>query len=162
MKAYRYLPAIVLCLAFSCGVSAQSYTSAVGLRFGYPLSLSYKTFVNDRAAVEGYIGLRGYSRYRAVSLNAAYLIHTDFPDAKGLQWYYGGGAGVQFWSYDDFGGSTTLGLSGYLGLEYVFPTTPVSISLDWRPTLYLGRNRISSFNNFGVAYGGLGVRYILN
>lgn len=162
MKAYHYLLAAVLCLALSSGISAQAYSSAVGLRFGYPLSLSYKTFVNEQAAVEGYVGLRGYRRYRAMSISAAYLMHNDFPDAEGLQWYYGGGAGVQFWSYDDFAASTTLGVSGYLGLEYVFPSTPIAISLDWRPTVYLGRQRISGFNNFGVGYGGLGVRYILN
>ncbi len=163
MQAFRSL---LLCGAVwltGAALSAQDYTSAVGARFGAPFSLSYKTFLSYTDAVEGYVGLRPYSRYGSFSVNGAYQIHADLPAVEGLRWYYGGGAGIQLWSYRNYDrGSATLSLSGYLGLEYVIPDFPVSVSLDWVPTLFIGSHRVSGFNHFGPGYGGLAIRYLLD
>ena len=53
---------ILLLLVFSClytTVQAQDYKSAIGLRLGYPWSISYKQFLNDRGAFEVFGGMRG-------------------------------------------------------------------------------------------------------
>ena len=162
MNPLKYvLFAVALC-AFGHTATAQDYSSAVGLRFGYPLSVSYKTFLNETNAVEAYVGFRGYGSFSWFSINGAYQIHNDIESVDGLQWYYGGGAGVQFWSYDFLAeSSTTFSLAGYLGLQYTFVDAPVSLTLDWVPTVFLGDNFGVGFNTFGAGYGALGARYTL-
>lgn len=162
MNVSKYLALALFFTLLSAGIRAQTYDEAVGVRFGYPLSVSYKAFINASDAVEVYAGWRGWRRYRALSIHGAYQIHQDLADVNNLQWYYGAGAGLQFWNYDEYDrGSATVSLSGYLGLEYVFPDAPVSISADWRPTIYLGTQRAKDFHNFNLGSGALAVRYIL-
>lgn len=145
------------------GISqAQDYNSAVGLRFGYPLSVTYKTFLNESSAVEAYAGLRSYSFYKEFRVNAAYLIHNELESVDRLKWYYGAGPGLAFYSYSSgfFGdeGGMSITLSGYLGLEYTLENTPVSFSVDWVPTFYLG----GFGSGFGAGYGALSARYVLS
>ena len=161
MNLTRLFFALILLLTLSTLSYAQQYDRAIGVRFGYPLSVSYKKFINSTDAIELYAGWRGWRRYRAFSLNGAYQIHRDFPDVRGLQWYYGGGAGLQLWDYDFYDrGSATVSLSGYLGLEYLIPDLPLTISVDWRPTIYLGTQRDDNFHNLSIPSGAVAVRYI--
>ncbi|WP_116127877.1 hypothetical protein [Lewinella sp. IMCC34183] len=161
MNTLRYSLFIFFILG-SLAAAAQEYSSAAGLRLGYPLSLSYKTFVSETAAIEAYAGFRGYSGASWISINAAYQIHADISDVEGLQYYYGGGVGAQFWTFDFVESSnTTFSLAGYVGLQYTFPDTPISVSLDWVPTYFIGSSNYYSYSSFGGGYGGLGVRYVL-
>ena len=48
---------------------------------------------------------------------------------------------------------------GNLGLDYKFDNTPINISADWVPTIYIGSGYLSGF---GGGYGALAVRYTLN
>ena len=161
MKLIRLIAVSLILFFAGQSAYAQQYDRAIGLRFGYPLSVSYKKFINPNDAIELYAGWRGWRRYRAFSLNGAYQIHRDFPDVRGLQWYFGGGAGVQLWDYDFYErGSATVSVSGYLGLEYLIPDVPLTISADWRPTIYLGTQRDNDFHNFSLPSGALAVRYI--
>ena len=159
MKNLLFVLALVL---GSVGISqAQDYNSAVGLRFGYPLSVSYKMFLNEANAIEAYAGFRNWAFYREVRINGAYLIHNELESVERLKWYYGAGAGVAIFSYDtgyigDDGG-VGLTISGYLGVEYTLDGTPVSFSLDWVPSFYLG-----GVGGFGAGYGALAARYVLD
>ena len=158
----KYLLFAVALCAFGHTATAQDYSSAIGLRFGYPTSITFKTFLTETNAVEVYAGLRGYGSFRWYSINGAYQIHNDIESVEGLQWYYGGGAGVQFWSYDFLEeSSTTFSISGYAGLQYTFPDTPISLTVDWVPTFFLGDNFGTGFNSFGAGYGALAARYTL-
>jgi hypothetical protein len=144
-------------------IYGQNYKSAVGGRLGTPFAASYKTFLDDKAAIEVYASFRGYSNVGSyLGINGAYQIHSPITSVAGLSWYYGGGAGLGFWSFDnDFGtdeSTTSILLSGYLGLEYTFDGTPISISADWVPTYYL--NGYGS--GFGSDSGALAIRYVLN
>jgi hypothetical protein len=70
---------------------------------------------------------------------------------------------VYFWSFDngyDFGddASVSIGIQGYLGLDYKFANAPVNLSLDWVPTFFLN----GFGNGFGADNGALAVRYTLN
>lgn len=162
MKSLRIAFALVLMAAFSQNAQAQDYKSAVGLRLGYPWAASYKTFINESSAIEVFAGYRGYTGINWFSLNGAYLIHKDISSTDGLQWYFGGGAGVQFWNSDFFDtGATTFSVAGYLGLQYTLSDTPLSLTLDWSPTFFVG-DGFGGFSGFGASYGGLGVRYVLN
>ncbi len=157
---------ILFCLLFvgfsTVATAQQNYSSAVGARFGYPLSASYKKFISEPGAIEAYVGLRGNTAWTWVSISAAYLHHKELEieNISGLNWYFGGGGSVYFWNYKfstDIA-STTLGLQGYIGLEYTFDDLPLTVTLDWVPTIFLN----SYVDSFGGGYGGLGVRYILN
>lgn len=166
MKNLLSLIALTLCLCFATSVEmqAQDYKSAAGLRLGFPWAASYKTFISETNAVEVYLGYRGRSFFNSVSINGAYQIHKDIASVDGLQWYFGGGAGVQFWSYDFLDESSTLfTASGYLGLQYTFPDTPISVTADWVPTFIFG-DGLGGFGStgFGGGVGGLGVRYVLD
>lgn len=151
-------------------LTAQPYQTAAGLRLGYPVSLSVKHFVSETAAFEAYAGTRGYySWLRWYNVSLAYQRHRPLEvlDIDGLSWYAGGGASVYFWVFD-FGAwtsaeaSTSLGIQGYLGLEYGLEelNLPLSITLDWVPTIFLGRENYG-VNRLAGGVGGIGVRYLL-
>ncbi len=148
------------------GLNAQDYyKSAVGGRLGYPLSLSFKYFLNESHAVEAYVGTRGWSGYRWTNVSAAYLVHKplELDGVEGLRWYFGGGASVYFWSFDDSFlldddyNTTTIGAQAYLGLDYTFEDIPLNLTIDWVPTFFFN----GFGNGFGGGYGTVGVRYIL-
>lgn len=154
----------------SISLTAQNFSNAVGARLGVPLSASYKMFLNDSDALEGYVAFRSRNNFSWVSVAGAYQRHNSFDlDAEfgPLQWYYGAGASVFFYNYDfptipgvenDFA-TVALGLQGYLGLQYAFDDIPLEITADWIPTIYIG----NGYNTgFGAGFGSLGVRYILN
>ncbi|GAB4418540.1 MAG: hypothetical protein OHK0039_30100 [Bacteroidia bacterium] len=95
------LLAILLVMA-TASLHAQPYRAAVGLRLGYPTSVSYKQFLGDSHAMEVNLGTRNASRYyTAFSLSGAYLVHKplDLLGIDNLQFYYGGGAAVYLWNY---------------------------------------------------------------
>ena len=161
-KSILLLP---LFLFLFSNLNAQNYQSAVGVRLGSPLSISYKQFINDSHALEAYVGTRGYSWYRWTNISAAYQIHKDLSleGLEGLQYYYGLGGSVYFWSWDDalFEDSytaTTFGVQGYIGMDYKFANLPLNITLDWVPTYFV--NGYGS--GFGAGFGSLGIRYTLN
>ncbi len=155
---------IICVLAFigllSCiDANAQNYSSAIGVRAGYPWAVSFKTFVANNGAIELYAGPRGYTNYRWVTANAAYLLHFDIEGVDGLQWYAGAGIGVQFYSYERgyTGVKQGFSLQGYLGLDYKLEGAPLNITLDWVPVLFLNGYE----DGFYPRYGNLGVRYVL-
>ena len=140
---------------------AHNYKTAVGARLGYPLTFSGKYFINESIAVEGNLGLRAFSGYSWIALSAAGLKHKPLDVLDGLNWYYGAGLSVYFWRFDQIttlSSSSSLGLQGYVGLDYTFKKTPINITLDWTPTFFI--NGYTS--GLGTRVGGLGIRYTLN
>lgn len=150
-------------LAFS-SLQAQDYQKAIGLRLGYPASISYKMFLNSsNNALEVFLNYRSQNvftyGYTRIGAGAGYQVHNDISSVDGLQWYYGGGASVYFFNYDneffDDEANLSLGIQGYLGLDYKFEGAPVNLSLDWVPTFFIG----GYGNGFGADNGALAVRY---
>jgi len=154
MKKLFYTLALVL--GFAISSYAQDYDHAIGLRLGYPLSVSYKKYLNSNKALEIYGGFRGNTFYTSLYANAALQFHNPIEDVDNLTWYYGFGGGVAFASASGYGGAS-IGASGYLGLQYTLEDTPVSFSIDFVPTIYFG-GFISGFGGFGA----LAARYVLN
>ncbi len=149
--------------ALSSNVQAQDYQNGIGLRFGYPLSITYKTFLTETNALDLFVGYRGYSGvYSYLAIGGFYEFHNDINGAEGLKWYYGFGASVVILNYKDFGyldglGTFGVGLSGIIGLEYTFPDAPLAISVDFAPTF-----RIGGWADGYYSWGALSARYILN
>lgn len=167
MKKTILVTLLLMSVFFVRESHAQSFGSAIGARLGVPLSVSYKTFISEANALEFTAGYRGFgsgiTRYSWYNVTGSYQIHKplNIDGVDGLDWYYGFGGTVLFWTYDDAfvnpGSNTNIGIQGYLGLSYTFPNAPVNISVDWVPTYF-----INGFNNgFGSDYGSVGIRYIL-
>jgi outer membrane protein W len=148
-------------MLFQSNSLAQNYKTAVGARIGYPLTLSGKYFIDESIAVEANLGLRAFSGYSWVALSAAGLKHKPLDVLDGLNWYYGAGLSVYFWRVErltTLSSSSSLGLQGYLGLDYTFKKSPINVTIDWTPTFF-----IKSFTpGLGTRFGGLGIRYTLN
>jgi len=154
---------LVSALLVGCIVTSfsQDYKSAIGLRLGYPVSISYKTFISEPGAIEVFGGFRSWTGYKWFNVGGLYEHHAEIPGADGLSWYFGGGASVFFWTYDEGfsgGSSTSFGLLGTLGLDYKFAEAPINLSLDWVPHFFI--NGYGS--GFGGGYGALSVRYVLS
>jgi hypothetical protein len=147
----------------------QPYQTAVGMRLGYPTAISAKHFLSESKAVEAYVGTRGYYGYRWVNVSAAFLHHQplELDGVEDVSWYVGAGASAFFWS--EYGNrytrsqysATSLGIQGYLGAEYLLDQwdIPLAITVDWVPTVFLGRR--GYLGGFRAGYGTLGLRYIL-
>ncbi len=150
-------------------ITAQDYNSAVGLRLGVPVSVSYKTFLGGGSnAFEAFASYRKRSFYSSydwtrIGVGAGYQIHKDIASVDGLMWYFGAGASVYFWNfsnsaYFDNSNTTSFGLLGFLGLDYSFANVPVNVSIDWVPVFFLN----GYGNGFGADSGALSVRYIIS
>lgn len=151
---------LLFCLsAMAFTANAQEYKTAIGARLGYPLSASIKHFVSESNALEAYVGTRGFGTYRYTSVSGAYLRHGSIQGVDGLQYYAGAGASVFFWKFDFINNysPTTIGLQGYVGLDYKFSNLPLSITADWVPTYFFN----GYISGFGSGYGALGIRYVL-
>jgi hypothetical protein len=152
---------IGLNMLFQSNSLAQNYKTAVGARIGYPLTLSGKYFINESIALEGNLGLRAFSGYSWIALSDAGLKHKPLDVLDGLNWYYGAGLSVYFWRFDQINtlsSSSSLGLQGYVGLDYTFKKSPINVTIDWTPTFFI--NGYTS--GLGTRFGGLGIRYTLN
>lgn len=151
---------IVVCLLLTSGLFAQDFNSAIGLRLGYPTSVTYKKFISSNNAIEVFAGYRNFVGASFFTVSGAYQIHKDFDSVDRLQWYYGAGASAFLWSVDFGDGSTSLGIQGYLGLSYTLSSAPVNFSIDWIPTVFI--NGLEGYGRgFGSGYGSLAVRYVL-
>ncbi|UEG48887.1 hypothetical protein LK994_09580 [Ferruginibacter lapsinanis] len=145
--------AIVLITFSQQQVSAQSrgssYTTALGVKF-YPGAITVKHFVKTNRAIEGI----GYFWERGSRITGLYEIHGDIKNARGLKWYIGPGAHLGFYKTKYYGGGTTVGVDGVLGLDYKFNDAPINLSLDWQPSFEFG-----DYAGFSGNWGGLAIRY---
>jgi hypothetical protein len=140
---------------------AQSYKTAVGLKFGgYENGPSVKYFMNESTALEGILGIRNHG----LVVTGLYEIHQTAFNTAGLKFYYGFGAHVgavgsgvykRFGSDDNYYNDShiLLGADGVLGLEYKLPDAPIALSLDLNPRLELATGPF-----FDLAPG-LGIKY---
>jgi len=132
----------------TCGV-LTSNAQEVGVRFG-------GTNGAGGAAIDGIFGLGQFSRIHAdlgfykggVGIDAIWdFLHKPLGN-ESFNWYVG--VGPSTYIGDDF----QIGASGEIGIDYYFNSVPISLGLDWRPTLWITDTR------FGADSFGLNVRYV--
>lgn len=140
-------------------VKAQSYHTALGIRFGgLSNGITLKQFVSKSSAVEGILSLGN----RAFIVTGLYEMHTPVDNSQLFKFYYGVGAHIGF--FQDGGyyyyhnnyiytNQAVVGIDGILGLEYKFKTAPINIGMDLKPFM--------DFNSGTNLYfdGGVSVRY---
>lgn len=176
-KAFLVLFAMIV-LTCSSSVYAQEsgYRTGIGLRLGLEAGLTVKHFIKEHRAIEGIIS-RGWG-YGGIRITGLYEVHKPFPQAKGLDWYFGFGAHMGFYSghyygYYGYAGSgyydkngdwhatgyqdfyPAIGIDGILGLEYQFEEIPVTIGVDIKPSFDI----IGWGHHYGD--GAFSIRYIL-
>lgn len=134
-------------------VSGHDYTTALGVKF-YPGAISLKHFVNSKTALEGL----GYFWDRGFRITGLYEIHGDINGAPGLKWYVGPGAHVGFYN-TKYGGGSSVGIDGVLGLDYKINGAPINLSLDWQPSFEFGNNNLRG-TGFSGNWGGFAIRYV--
>lgn len=181
----------------SSGTTPKSW--GIGLRLGDPLGLTAKKYLPGGKALEFNIGRSGYNGFdyrddfydrdkysdfdlldydqgNSVSIQAHYLFQKDFPNAKGLQWYWGIGPQIRFktyeyyyrfrdyygpnpgdyvWDYDrDKVTNIDFGADAVIGLEYHIPNAPFSAFGDVNILLEFFDDPFAFFGQ-----GGVGIRY---
>ena len=134
MKKGKIIFSLVATLLATLAVTGQETTATtdrkhqLGIRISSQdavvnHSITYKYFFNSTTAAEA---LFSFSDPVAIGL----LIEKHKPfGPSGLNWYWGAGA------YVGFGGGRNFGAQGVVGLDFLFTTLPVNLSVDWKPEL---------------------------
>jgi hypothetical protein len=134
-------------LGFALIISSALSAQEIGVRFG--------EVSGNNIAVDGVFDFEGSRIHANVSfgdglgLDALYDFVYKQIGNESLNWY----AGVGGSSYidDDF----YLGVSGEIGLEYVFNDAPIVIGFDYRPTFWIIEETDFEWGGFG-----LNIRYV--
>lgn len=140
---------------------AQPYQSALGVRLGFGLGLTYKAFISPNAAIEG-IAQYSYSEH-GYGLCGLYEVHNYHTfRTSNLAFIYGIGAHVAYYDkgyYKNRSGiyyvdsEMNFGIDGIIGIDYYIPEANIDWSLDVKPFL--------DFINPGFRFwdGAISVRY---
>jgi len=132
--------------------SAQSYKNAIGLGldFGNGSTLvgpSFKHKFSSNAAGQAELLFGDHS----TRLQAFYQYHQGIAGANGLDWFIGGGPGLNFFSYGNYDQTNFL-LIPMAGLDFKIPGAPIAMSFDWRPTAWIGDNSDFEAGRFGFGF----------
>ena len=130
--------------------NSSTYTNAIGVKF-YPTGITLKHFLSGNKNALEFIG---YFYNRGARITGLYEIHGDINGVEGLRWYLGPGAHVAFYS-NKYGGNTSIGIDGVIGLDYKINNAPINLSLDYQPSIQLTEHYGDRF----TSWGGLAIRY---
>jgi len=155
MDRVRILLTLVF-LALLGTSQAQSYDRALGLRGGFGPGVTYKQSLDGLKYAE--VLLQG--RYQGFGVTALLEWQQELPETTpGLEWFYGFGGHIGGYDRhpgtDDEEGVFVLGADAIIGLEYIFQTAPLSVSLDWKP-----RFSLIGASRFIGDGGALSIRYV--
>lgn len=153
MKLKKLFFAALLMTALATTVNAQQYNTAFGVRLGYDSGLTLKHFFAPASA--GEFILAASSNY--FMLTGLYEYQQPVPGAPGLDWFVGVGAhlGGIHRHRDLYDNAFLIGADLIGGVEYIFPSAPFNISLDWKPAF----NFTNSYNDFWFNGFALSLRY---
>ena len=155
---FKYVFTIIFLFGIWSNANCQFYQNAAGIRLGPSPGLSGKTLFTKKLALEGMITTRwgGVNITGLVEVTQAMMP----PDILGLSWYYGLGANIGFWDYqedDEKSTSLFVGADGIVGAEYTFENIPLNLALDWKPYF----NFISHAHFVGDEFA-ISARYVFN
>ncbi len=129
-------------LAFTLLITTAISAQEIGVRFG--------EVTGNNVAIDGVFDFEG-SRIHAnvsfgegVGIDALYDFIYKPIGEEAINWYAGVGASTYI--EDDF----NLGVSGEIGLEYVFKEVPIVLGIDYRPTFWIIDDTDFKWDGFGI------------
>jgi hypothetical protein len=145
-----------IALAATTFASAQDISkNALGLRIGggdgFGTEISYQRALSGNNRLEIDLGIDNGDNYDGFKATGIYQWVWNIEDR--FNWYAGAGGGLGSLNIKNAGSETFIFLSGQVGIEYNFDF-PLLISLDTRPSFYLG-----DFRDGGGYDIALGLRY---
>lgn len=121
----------------------------LGIILGEPTGISLKLWQTNTTAIDAAVAW-SFGSEESVHIHADYLIHNDLEANEGsFMFYYGLGARALLADDPRFGARIPL------GLQYILPSTRLSLFFEVAPTFDLVPS-----TKFGVN-GGIGVRYFI-
>jgi hypothetical protein len=129
----------------------DNYRFAIGIRAGETSGLTFNFNTSGTTGLEFIAGI--WSNW--VSITGLYEIRSPALNAKGLNWYYGGGGHFSFATGTYYqegrnyprGDYSAIGLDGIMGLEYKIPEIPFALNFNLKP--------LFEINSVGDLYFGL-------
>jgi hypothetical protein len=133
----------------------EARSLSIGIRAGDPTGITGKYFIDNNHALEGIISLWPHGP----ALTGLYEIHAQAFSVKGLHWYYGAGGHVRLyrdswhrknlhWYYPKgrYAGGVGIGVDAILGMSYKIAPIPISLSIDFKPTVEIATQRSVYFD----------------
>ncbi len=142
-------------LVFAISANAQAYKTGIGLRFGYESGLTMKHYFTSFDTGE----LLATVSPDYFHLTGLYQNQKPMPGVQNMYWYIGAGAHIGTTNKKEdkvIKNRLSIGTDFILGLEFVFPQMPFSMSLDWKPTF----NYINNENDNWYSPLTLSLRYV--
>lgn len=102
-------------------------------------SITYKYFFNPSLAVEGLFTITD-----PLAIGVLVEKHKPF-GPSGLSWFTGAGA------YISLSSSRKFGVQGVVGLDLLFPSLPINLSVDWKPELNITKDFSFEPSAFGFS-----------
>lgn len=131
MSKYIYATIIMFALVVPQASHAQSKTFSIGAILGEPTGVSAKLWLDNRTAIKG-AAAWSFRHERAVHLHGDFVFHQNFSDrvTQGqLYLYYGLGGRIKDTA------ETRAGVRVPVGLNYIFPETPLTFFAEIAPLL---------------------------
>jgi hypothetical protein len=135
---------LVFLICFSFLSFSQNYSTAIGIKSGYPGhgSLNVKHFLSSSAAVDVLVGSNFSSFSKYFWLQCLFETNKKIVNMPGFNWYSGLGPSVGYFTSGNYigknGKSFTgmwLGATAVIGIEHTFSALPLNIALEAGPYL---------------------------
>lgn len=134
---------IFFSLLLSFSYFAQNYSTAIGIKSGYPGhgSLNLKKFMSESMAVDVLVGSSLGSSYKYFWVECLFEKNKNIVNTSGFNWYYGAGPAAGYYvnggqvfkgNYYD---GLWLSIDGAVGIEYTASSIPLNIGLEAGPVL---------------------------
>jgi len=150
MKSLFALVITLLLTSVSASLHAQPYDQSIGVRVGSANGVSYQKFLGrSHNALEAMLVYRrGGARLIGMMEHHIELgRRTDTYLYVGI----GGHVGANGVLHTDEFNKTVYGVDFMAGLQYVFPYSPIAVSVDLKPMIELNGGMVFSGNNLGAS-----------
>lgn len=148
MKKFLLLVAVTL---FATSAFAQDYKNSIGLRLGYGAEVQYERHFSAANYLEANVGLYGFDCFDANATFNWNCFEWDWTPQAGT-WFLSAGVGASVAMAREY---FNVGVTGDVAFGIRF-NKPVTLSLDYRPTLYFLHNA------WGSGFYGVGLTCTYN
>ena len=131
---------LAVAVVFATSAFAQDYKNSIGLRLGYGAELQYERHFSDKNYLEANLGLYGFDVF---DVNATYnwnLCEWDWTPKAG-KWFLSAGAGASVAMAREY---FNVGVAGDVAFGIHFSGAPITLAVDYRPTLFLLNDSLGS------------------